>query len=232
MKNFPKRQNAFTLIELLVVIAIIALLAAILFPVFARVRENARRSSCQSNLKQLGLGILQYTQDYDETYPPAEVSPGAGLTEPTWDTVIQPYTKSSQILICPSDSISQRVTHPLYGANATRSYTPTTQVFGNYVSATPPQPPLRLAAIPNSSLTVALAERDQPNLPSWGFYSRIQNLGSQLTFRHLETGNFLFCDGHAKALHGITGQQYPVFPGYAVLADGSANCDYGAPLPQ
>src|SRR5687768_5924591 len=67
-----KRNGAlkgFTLIELLVVIAIIAILAAILFPVFARARENARRSSCQSNLKQIGLGFAQYTQDYDEKMP-------------------------------------------------------------------------------------------------------------------------------------------------------------------
>ncbi|RYG53119.1 DUF1559 domain-containing protein, partial [bacterium] len=63
-------RKAFTLIELLVVIAIIAILAAILFPVFGRARENARRSSCQSNLKQIGLGIMQYTQDYDERIIP------------------------------------------------------------------------------------------------------------------------------------------------------------------
>src|SRR4028118_1774787 len=62
-------RSGFTLIELLVVIAIIGILASILFPVFARARENARRSSCQSNLKQIGLGILQYTQDYDEKLP-------------------------------------------------------------------------------------------------------------------------------------------------------------------
>jgi prepilin-type N-terminal cleavage/methylation domain-containing protein/prepilin-type processing-associated H-X9-DG protein len=64
-----RRQTGFTLIELLVVIAIIAILASILFPVFARARENARRTSCLSNLKQIGLGIMQYTQDYDEKYP-------------------------------------------------------------------------------------------------------------------------------------------------------------------
>ena len=63
------KRSGFTLIELLVVIAIIAILAAILFPVFARARENARRTSCVSNLKQIGLGIMQYTQDYDERYP-------------------------------------------------------------------------------------------------------------------------------------------------------------------
>lgn len=65
-----KGSKGFTLIEILVVIAIIALLAAILFPVFARARENARRTSCASNLKQIGLGIMQYTQDYDERMPP------------------------------------------------------------------------------------------------------------------------------------------------------------------
>ena len=71
-------KRGFTLIELLVVIAIIAILAAILFPVFARARENARRASCQSNLKQIGLGIFQYTQDYDE-----KMRPAAPTTPPT-----------------------------------------------------------------------------------------------------------------------------------------------------
>src|SRR5437868_1670323 len=78
--SFPRagrrQAKGFTLIELLVVIAIIALLAAILFPVFSRVRENARRSSCLSNLKQIMLGAIQYTQDYDERYPPLAVAAG------------------------------------------------------------------------------------------------------------------------------------------------------------
>jgi prepilin-type N-terminal cleavage/methylation domain-containing protein/prepilin-type processing-associated H-X9-DG protein len=98
-----ERKNGFTLIELLVVIAIISILAAILFPVFARARENARRASCQSNLKQIGLGLLQYTQDYDETLPYSYVSVGGSVS---WMGQTFPYVKSTQIYFCPSDSIT------------------------------------------------------------------------------------------------------------------------------
>src|SRR5689334_11678442 len=126
-----RKQTAFTLIELLVVIAIIAILAAILFPVFARARENARRSSCQSNLKQIGLGFAQYTQDYDERLPLtmwAPPSPNSGTATgymaqtdsnnlpnaktydaykgavACWVDEIYPYLKSGQIFYCPSDT--------------------------------------------------------------------------------------------------------------------------------
>ena len=92
----PQRATAFTLIELLVVIAIIAILAAILFPVFGRARENARRASCQSNLKQIGLGVIQYTQDYDGVLPPSE------LDNIYWPRLVQPYIKSTQVFACPS----------------------------------------------------------------------------------------------------------------------------------
>ena len=105
-----ERNKAFTLIELLVVIAIIALLGSILFPVFSRARENARRASCASNLKQLGLGLFQYSQDYDEqfplglgyflipTNPGVDYFPGDG-----WASQIMPYVKNTQIFDCPSD---------------------------------------------------------------------------------------------------------------------------------
>ena len=104
----PRYKGAFTLIELLVVIAIIAILAAILFPAFARARENARRSSCQSNLKQIGLGIMQYTQDYDEFFVPAFVGgtlPNSGVAALTgWPELIYPYVKSTQVYQCPSET--------------------------------------------------------------------------------------------------------------------------------
>ena len=227
----PTRQG-FTLIELLVVIAIIAILAAILFPVFARARENARRSSCQSNLKQLGLGIIQYTQDYDEKYPSGEMgynNPGTGAVQATWDTVVQPYIKSSQIIVCPSDSAgtSPPAGHPIYGANAKRSYSAIHQVFGNLGAN---QQPLSLAAVPASSMTIMLAERDQ-FFPSsnWTAYSYFNAIApSQLPFRHLETGTFLYADGHVKSIKGPV----PRFPGYTLNTDGSVKVAYGDPLPQ
>ena len=101
-------KSAFTLIELLVVIAIIAILAAILFPVFARARENARRSSCSSNIKQIGLGFQQYIQDYDEKYPlvagGATTTAASGIVSQGWAIQMQPYLKSSQIFQCPSET--------------------------------------------------------------------------------------------------------------------------------
>ncbi len=107
------RKTAFTLIELLVVIAIIAILAAILFPVFGRARENARRSSCASQLKQLSLGFIQYTQDYDEfTMPYTDnatlaTANGVATTNPMtsgthWPTALNPYLKSRELYVCPS----------------------------------------------------------------------------------------------------------------------------------
>lgn len=116
-----KKRGGFTLIEILVVVAILSLLAAILFPVFARARENARRTSCASNLKQIGLGILQYAQDYDEVMVPSYLDgscyANAGFSYPTnsgtcsgnpvsgnlrWMDLIFPYVKSEALFNCPS----------------------------------------------------------------------------------------------------------------------------------
>jgi len=133
MQHTHRVRRAFTLIELLVVIAIIAILASILFPVFARARENARRASCMSNLQQIGLGVMQYVQDYDEKYPinwygtsypggyPTVVQTEAGTPGAyfysytsgsgpnvhwlTWKDMIYPYVKSVQVFVCPSDTL-------------------------------------------------------------------------------------------------------------------------------
>jgi len=104
-----RKHGGFTLIELLVVIAIIAILAAILFPVFAQAREQARKISCLSNTKQLSLSVLMYVQDYDETFPLSEASdPSAKPPSPdfqsnsaSWLNMCQPYIKSWQLAICP-----------------------------------------------------------------------------------------------------------------------------------
>jgi prepilin-type N-terminal cleavage/methylation domain-containing protein/prepilin-type processing-associated H-X9-DG protein len=176
LSNFTRRfsaqgktpKSAFTLIELLVVIAIIAILAAILFPVFARARENARRSSCQSNMKQIGIGILQYVQDYDERYPAGGtfyyrvLAPGTPPIAYTWDMTMQPYIKNYQILSCPSDSATPEVELPTIG-KVRRSY-----AYANYIrsipgtgsaSPLPDNPGRTIAAVPAPSLTVLLGER-------------------------------------------------------------------------
>lgn len=99
------RKNGFTLIELLVVIAIIAILAAILFPVFMQVKDKARQSACFSNMKQIGVGTMQYLSDYNETYPFFRMGDGwnsPGKWQSTWSYILQRYISTAKVFQCPS----------------------------------------------------------------------------------------------------------------------------------
>jgi prepilin-type N-terminal cleavage/methylation domain-containing protein/prepilin-type processing-associated H-X9-DG protein len=201
MKNCRKKYQAFTLIELLVVIAIIAILASILFPVFGRARENARRSSCQSNLKQIGLGIMQYTQDYDEKMPGARTDI-VGIGEVPWHVMVQPYIKSTQLFKCPSNSstgFQQRTggTTPypavpisylcVGGAN---DWGGTAPMRHNTQSVT------TLSSLETPATTILVGEHVDRNDPE--FWASNPD-GFQFT-NHLGTTNFLFADGHVKSL--------------------------------
>src|SRR3954468_5235423 len=104
-KETPMRTRGFTLLELLVVIAIIAILAAILFPVFAKARESARRSTCLSNTRQLGTAILMYAQDYDEILAPPSVGTCQTADSFGWGDLIQPYAKNTGLLQCPDNPV-------------------------------------------------------------------------------------------------------------------------------
>ncbi len=212
-----KWRTGFTLIELLVVIAIIAILAAILFPVFARARENARRSSCQSNLKQIGLGIMQYTQDYDEMMPARAHNQGPAAPR-NWINMLQPYVKSYQLFQCPSNTRntagmgddSTGLSKVSYAVNATENANDGGGIFtfNNVV------PPIALAAIQNPATTISTFDAntgssdfiivksyfgDQANSGVWG-----GGTNTALFAGHLSTQNFLFADGHVKSLRPLT----------------------------
>lgn len=224
------QKRGFTLIELLVVIAIIAILAAILFPVFARARENARRTSCLSNLKQIGLGVMQYTQDYDELYPQTVQTNHTPINIPgltnlsfssvgqvwSWYQMLYPYTKSTQVYLCPSSGAGTSVHGGHYGSN---------QHMMPYYD----RPPIPLAGVvaPASTYIVmdagyymmAYTRAWNPNnawyLPGSSKYNGLsaatQGIGQTAAEayrakdyengRHFGSVNVVFADGHVKWLN-------------------------------
>lgn len=196
--------QAFTLIELLVVIAIIAILAAILFPVFGRARENARRGACLSNEKQIGLGLMQYTQDYDEIYP-VQTDPNGFVdnyanSANCWITRIQPYVKSWKVFRCPSATDVTTNANLLPKGNSDTNY----QVNGLLVANAVGSNGIHVAAVTAPSeiiwsheLSIATSRanvRPVWQSSAWKFWS------GPLYFNehHFEGGNLLFADGHAK----------------------------------
>ena len=196
-------KTAFTLIELLVVIAIIAILAAILFPVFARARENARRSSCQSNLKQVALAAAQYTQDYDEQNVPIRLGTPATYLE--WHNIVQPYMKSIQVLICPSDTNAEAgSTNYTYNwfvgmSSLAAIDKPTlTPTFIDGVGTEKPTDGSPVFILPGGTQQMI------GRLALKGSTSNTANvLGQVRATRHFDGMNIAFAGGHVKWLHSI-----------------------------
>lgn len=236
-KNAPRDHQsrtraAFTLIELLVVITIIAILAAILFPVFARARENARRASCQSNLKQIGLGILMYVQDYDERYPISTYGPTGGTSSNTsvpagkftvswsnytstpyhwysWMDIIFPYVKSVQLFDCPSATDNTRGS---YGYNMAFSGRANLHNVDWSQPNVPNGPPISLAQLNYASELIMCPEWQDVDLnietqPRYLSYYYPFNHASVLP--HLEGANELYADGHVKWMNGSIILAYP-----------------------
>lgn len=203
-----KKNTGFTLIELLVVIAVIAILAAILFPVFQKVRENARRISCASNMRQLGLGFAQYVQDSDETLPGATNGAQGGVgqlggwmyinsfttnasTPNGMDATkgsIYSYIQSTQVYVCPDDSLGQQ-SHDSYSMNACLLSPKVGQVF----------PGKSLARFDATASWLMLGEETNTTSSVTGSsddgYLSINN---PVSARHTDGSNAVFLDGHTK----------------------------------
>jgi prepilin-type N-terminal cleavage/methylation domain-containing protein len=215
------KNHGFTLIELLVVIAIIGILAVILFPVFARARENARRTSCVSNLKQIGLGTMQYLQDNDERFPPPFDGPWGGpyKTQTTsgmpgrtfatsdgnpggnwvsWMDMIYPYVKSVQIFVCPSATAP--VDNPSYGYNQGISGAARPE----YGSIPAYSPPAAAAEIQRQSEVIMHFDYNSAfaalgNANNYRNYAEDTNPNTRRVMApHFDGTSFSFADGHAK----------------------------------
>jgi prepilin-type N-terminal cleavage/methylation domain-containing protein/prepilin-type processing-associated H-X9-DG protein len=210
-------RQGFTLIELLVVISIIAILAAILFPVFARARENARRSACLSNTKQIALAVAQYSQDYDETLVSYRYRPSAYYG---WQIALMPYIKSTQVFVCPSarkvslcpDSFPDK-NPTLVSTTGLRSgsYGYNNAYLGDEYGGTLHDK--KLSALARPAETVMATEISSRIATGSTFVPSIWNssytigcdptvatYGDQRGMWHFDGSNIIFADGHAKFL--------------------------------
>jgi len=201
-------RKGFTLIELLVVIAIIAILAAILFPVFARAREKARQATCLSNLKQIGLGLMMYVQDYDEVYPDARYASNPSPYPLIYEALV-PYIKNYQIWLCPSKGGYMRGGYPTPMTYNGRSF----PVYPNY-GWNSALARLSMAALQASADVVAVADCSHPIWASHVGRIAWANSGDGVLYphsgltseqfmtdrfsRHNGGENMAFADGHAK----------------------------------
>jgi len=187
-------RRAFTLIELLVVIAIIAILAAILFPVFSQARENARKASCLSNMHQIDLGNLQYVQDYDEKFPLNRFDwPNVPYT---WREAVQPYIKNLDVFKDPSYP-DAKVDVSCWGSPIVpKSYA----YNGHLMNKDSINDSAHLAAIRQPSNALLMADMSRNGCPDAGnwCYSCPLDVCNCLDFRHRAANNWAYFDGHVK----------------------------------
>jgi prepilin-type N-terminal cleavage/methylation domain-containing protein/prepilin-type processing-associated H-X9-DG protein len=213
-------RKGFTLIELLVVIAIIAILAAILFPVFAKAREKARQSACLSNQKQIGLAVMQYCQDYDDVYPPSASGTGTWTSSPFY---LAPYVKNRDVWKCPSQTgeaiYQDDKTLPWY-YGWVGHYSPSTHLMPNvnYVKIRAGwgciQHYVSMSEVIVPASTIAIMEFPLAQINgygwSWGvhydwwWHFHLDPAGYKLPFTHSDGLNIIFADGHAKWYKGIS----------------------------
>ncbi len=211
------RRSGFTLIELLVVIAIIAILAAILFPVFARARAKAQQNSCLSNVKQLALATIMYASDNNDTLPP--VHEGVWTNPVCWHIVLQPYIKNRGILECPLDPLKPAGTCTCYEQPdpPTSSYLHNNNGSGTY-DWWSLAVKLKIMQYPAERLMIcdAIARTDWPGWTGWN--APLYWYGSETLVGDWHNGgaNVAYTDGHAKWLHK---NNVPVFarPGDATF---------------
>ncbi len=195
------RRTGFTLIELLVVIAIIAILAAILFPVFARAREKARQTSCLSNLKQLAVAGLAYAQDYDEMFPTyyhiaiPGYNDGVTANGVTMLSAVLPYVKNVQIFACPSEKPTPSYLFTATGVTQTSAY-----LINCYITtwAEPGGGYKAIAKIPYPAATIWMTEYKGYWGAFMGYGTGADWPASYCLFVHNDGQNVSFCDGHAK----------------------------------